>query len=221
MVTQSIVRNGIFMDLKSRKAVLFASRPVSETMKSYVSNDAFIAAADAGWEVSENLGFVPSLVVGDFDSSNAPPHINEVIRLHAEKDDTDTHYAAKELFRRGYNDIVILGALGGRMDHTFANFHTLLFLANKGIKAILADEESEIHCIAAGTQLILSSEKWKWLSVFAANGTAEGVYERGVKYPLEDGVLRSNMPLGVSNEFASDKAYIGCEKGCLYVMVNK
>ncbi len=209
------------MDLKSQKAVLFASRPVSKEMQSYVSSDAFIAAADGGWKVAENLGFVPSLVVGDFDSSNAPTHVEEVIRLHAEKDDTDTHYAAKELLRRGYNDIVILGAMGGRMDHTFANFHTLLFLANKGIKAMMANEESEIYCISAGTQLVLLAEKWKWLSVFAANGTAEGVYERGVKYPLEDGVLRSNMPLGVSNEFVSDKAYVGCEKGSLYVMVNK
>ncbi len=209
------------MDLKLRKAVLFASLPVSEEMKSYVSSEAFVAAADGGWKVAESIGFVPSLVVGDFDSSSAPTHIKEVIRLHAEKDDTDTHYAAKELLRRGYNDIVILGALGGRMDHTFANFHTLFFLASKGVRAILADEESEIHCVTAGKQLELSAKKWKWLSVFAANGTAEGVYERGVKYPLEDGVLRSDMPLGVSNEFTSDKAYIGCEKGSLYVMVNK
>lgn len=206
------------MDKKT--AVIFASRPVSAGMRQYVPPRAFVVGADAGWQNAQSLGLVVDLALGDFDSSPQPDHVKEVIVLPAEKDDTDTHFAAKELLRRGYESFTLLGALGGRPDHEMANYQTLLHLARQGAEVLAADEGFEVRCLGPGT-LRLARGDWRWLSVFAAGGKAAGVTLRGVKYPLADAVLTPDVPLGVSNEFAAQQAEISCNEGCLYVMVSR
>lgn len=206
--------------MQRKTAVIFASRPVSAGMRQYVPPGAFVAGADAGWQNAVSLGLFVDLALGDFDSSPRPDCAREVIVLPPEKDDTDTHFAAKELLRRGYNDFVLLGVFGGRRDHEMANYHTMLHLAQSGARVLAAAEDFEARCLAPGT-LRLPRGSWQWLSVFAAGGPARGVRLRGVKYPLTDAVLTPDTPIGTSNEFAADEALIECTEGCLYVMVSR
>ena len=148
-----------------KHAILLSAVPVDAAMKRYCRPGSFVVACDVGYRNSDCLGVHPDLIVGDFDSAPKPETTGDMIILPHVKDDTDTHYAAKWLCERGYRHIVMLGALGGkRMEHTFSNVSTALYLASNGVDVTLADEHSELHILCPGKPLTLQKKDWMYLS---------------------------------------------------------
>lgn len=203
-----------------RPCVIVSSRPLSEEMCRFIPQDAFVIAVDAGWQHADTLGVEADLVLGDFDSAPEPKEKGAILKLPQEKDDTDTLYAVKEALRRGYTDVTILGGLGGRLDHTFANMQVLLFIARSNAAGMLACEDTLVYCFGKGSHTLPRKEGY-YLSVFAAGNGAKGVCIEGVKYPLQDATILPDMPLGISNDFTQQEATIHCEEGYLYVMLVK
>ena len=106
----------------SKRAVVFSAVPIGREMASYLQPQDFIVACDAGYRNAARLGVRPDLIVGDFDSAPQPETDRQTIVLPHVKDDTDTQYAARWLVEHGYDEVVLLGALGGaRIEHMFAN----------------------------------------------------------------------------------------------------
>ena len=70
------------------------------------------------------------IIVGDFDSAPCPQqNADDIVVLPHVKDDTDTEYAAKLAAQKGFDEVLLLGALGGkRVEHTLANLCTGLGL---------------------------------------------------------------------------------------------
>ena len=123
-----------------KKCVIFAARPVEPELRPWCEGASLVIAADAGWRWARALGVEPDILLGDYDSDRPPADVpaGRIDRLPAEKDDTDTHYAARRALEEGCGQVVILGGLGGRLDHTLANMNTLLYLAGHGAEAVLA-----------------------------------------------------------------------------------
>ena len=94
-----------------------------------------VIAADKGYETLSRLGVHPGLVVGDFDSLGSVPDHPQVLRLPRVKDETDTGFALRQGLKRGYRRFVLLGCLGGRLDHTVANLQLLSWLSAQGAQA--------------------------------------------------------------------------------------
>ena len=202
------------MPAVTKRAVILSAIPVTASLAAYIQPGDCIVACDAGYRNAAILGVEPDLIVGDFDSAPKPETFHDTIILPHVKDDTDTHYAAKWLCERGYNQIAMLGALGGkRMEHTFANISTAFYLASNGVDVILANEQSELHILCPGKPLKLQKADWMYLSVFALDGMLSGVSIRGVFYPLENATLTVDYPIGVSNEFVAPVAEICCQSG--------
>ena len=199
----------------SKRAVVFSAVPVESDMAAYVQPGDFIVACDAGYRNAAKLGVRPDLIVGDFDSAPQPETDRETIVLPHVKDDTDTQFAARWLVEHGYEEVTLLGALGGaRIEHMFANVSTGLFLAMHGIKTILADARSEMHYLPPGKELVLERKDWMYLSVFALGAPMTGVALQGVYYPLENATLSElDYPLGTSNEFIEPVAHLQCAGG--------
>ena len=188
----------------SRRAVILSAVPVSTALCRYVQPGDFVVACDAGYRNAERLDLRPDLIVGDFDSAPQPKTEHETIVLPHVKDDTDTQYAAHWLLEHGYDEITLLGALGGaRLEHTLAN------------------ERSELRYLVPGRGLILQRRDWKYLSLFPMEGRLTGVCIRGAFYPLENAVLTADYPLGVSNEFIADTAQLQCSGGCGLVVLTR
>ena len=204
------------------RCVILSACPVQPELKRLLRSDDFIIACDAGYRNAARLGLQPDLIVGDFDSAPQPETAQETIVLPHVKDDTDTQYAARWLLEQGYDEITLLGALGGaRLEHTLANLATGLYLAKNGVSVLLADERSELRFLTPGRALVLAHHDWKFLSLFPMEGTLTGVCLRGVYYPLEDAVLTAEYPLGVSNEFTADAACLQCSSGCGIVVLTR
>lgn len=174
-----------------------------------------VIAADGGYAALKVLGVKANLVVGDFDSLGYVPAAEEIVRHPVRKDDTDTLLAIRLGLERGYRNFVITGALGGRLDHTFANLQSLLFLRDHGARGVLYGDGFAATAVTNGSITIVGSGT---LSVFSLDPHAKGVYLGDVSYPLKDAELTSSFPIGVSNEFIGKPATIGVEDGTLLVM---
>ncbi len=183
-----------------------------------ISPGDIVIAADGGYEHLKRIGLEADIVLGDFDSSEAPRHPN-VIRHPAMKDDTDMMLAVKTGLEMGYKNFILLGGLGGRLDHTFSNIQALVYLSRRGARACLAGGDLAITAVTDSALKFTGSEQGL-VSVFCSGDNAEGVSLNGLKYPLSDAVLAGDMPIGVSNEFTGEAAEISVRKGTLVIFWN-
>ena len=157
-----------------------------------------VIAADAGYRVCQTEGVVPDVILGDFDSMEAPKAGDRIVRLPVEKDDTDTLAAVKLGLERGCTDFYLYGGTGGkRLDHTLANLQTLLYLRRRGARGYLYDDDFVWTALENESLTVEKTVEWGLLSVFCLGDRAEGVYESGVQYPLTDAVLTAEFPLEI------------------------
>ena len=99
----------------------------------------YVIAADRGYDSLMAYGVTPDLVVGDFDSLGYMPQHPNVTRLPAEKDDTDMVFALRRGLDMGYRRFVLLGGLGGRLEHTLGNLQLLDWLSTQGAVGFLSN----------------------------------------------------------------------------------
>ncbi|MEG0779986.1 MAG: thiamine diphosphokinase [Oscillospiraceae bacterium] len=178
----------------------------------------FVIAADGGLLLCQAEGIVPDLLLGDFDSLPEVPEFPHILRVPVEKDDTDTMLAAKTGLEQGCTSFVLYGCTGGkRLDHTLANLQLLLFLLGEGAHGLLYDDDFVYTAIQNETLTIPRSVDWGLLSAFCLTGTARGVTETGVQYPLKNATLTSDFPLGVSNHILAEEAQVTVADGALLV----
>lgn len=215
-----------------------------------INNYNYIIACDKGYEYSHRLGINPDLIMGDYDSydgditsdviSNCKEDdkIPQIMTFPKEKDDTDTMLAVKYALDNGIKHITICCALGGRMDHTYSNIATMLYVAtHQGICEIISDTEHMImfdsmifnegkyalydNCKLENHTLLLPRKENHTLSLFAMTSQCEGLNIRGAKYEVSDVTLYSDTSLGASNEWKEKAVNIDFQKGILLVIMSK
>ncbi len=176
-------------------------------------------AADAGYENALALGEKVDLLLGDFDSFVGKlPEGVETIKVPAEKDFSDTQLAVNEALARGANELVIIGGLGGRLDHTLANISILRELWKIRIYTVMTDGFNRVRYIDSSSTLVPRSH-FKYLSVIPLSEKLKGVSIEGCKYPLENKTLfRADPSYSISNEIVGNCALISLKKGeCLII----
>lgn len=167
-------------------------------------------AIDGGLRTFQEYGVAPHLIVGDMDSVDT-----ELLELYweesilvtapAEKNETDATLAVDEAIERGADQILLLGATGGRIDHLLSNLMLLKYAMNKGAVLTIEDDEQEIT-LQCGT-FDLFGRKGQTVSIIPMNKRAV-VTARGLYYPLECLELTNEKPRGVSNVFQKKHAVI-------------
>lgn len=176
-----------------------------------------VIACDGGFKYCREKGIRVDMVVGDFDSLDDIPEHPNVVILNREKDETDTGWAIMEAWKRGYREFIVYGGTGGRISHTIANIQLLADLAEKGGHGRLIGKGTWYRVIH-NEEICFDAEEEGFLSVFCLGDKAEGVFEEGLKYELNDWTLRKEEPLGVSNEFIGRPAKITVKNGTLLLI---
>ncbi len=204
-----------------KSCVIVGAAPIEryDRMRRLFAEDALFIFCDGGLKHREKLGAEPALVVGDFDSAKRSQADGyEVIELPREKDDTDTSYAVKEALKRGYEEFLLIGVLGERIDHGLGNIALLLMLEKMGKRAVIADDWSELE-ILSGLHNVEINDSFSYFSVLAVAGEARGVTIEGAKYPVKDAVFYPEIPLGVSNEvIKGGRAVVSVREGYLLIV---
>lgn len=179
-----------------------------------------VIACDGGFGHCAERGIRVDMAVGDFDSLGYVPKHPQVAVLPPEKDDTDTGWAIKEGWKRGYREFVFYGVTGGRISHTMANVQLLAGLAAKGGHGILVGE-GVWYRVIYNEEIVFGKEEEGYLSVFCLGDEALGVCEKGLKYELDHARLTKEYPVGVSNEFIGKESRVAVREGMLLLIGEK
>lgn len=188
-----------------------------EYVRSRLREDDFFVFCDCGLRHRERLNAEPGLIVGDFDSHPKPDTDTETIVLPCEKDDTDTFFAVKEALKRGFEDFLLLGVIGGRLDHTIGNLSILLYLDSLGKRGLAIDDHSEMR-IVSGAPVSVDGG-CSFFSLLNITGDAEGITVENAEYPLKNGMISCEYQYGISNRVLPGKsAKVSLRKGRLLLV---
>ena len=180
-----------------------------------------VIAADGGWTVCHQLGIVPDLLIGDFDSLMEVPAFDRIRRVPVEKDDTDMMLAVKEGLSNGETIFHLYGGMGGpRTDHTIANLQTLAYLAARGARGYLYGDREIFTALRNGSMTWPERDEGI-LSVFCMGPDARSVTIQGGQYQVENITLTADFPLGVSNHFVGRPITVSVENGTLLIGIHE
>ena len=206
-------------------AVVFVNGEIADygATARWLHRDDYRIAADGGARHMETLGLSPDVIVGDLDSidegllTRLRGEGAAVERHPAAKAATDLELAIARAVRDGATEILLIGALGGRLDQTLAN---LLILAQRNWDVPLAVAEGDqlARLLRGPEVLTLTGPTGCYVSAVALSEEVTGITYRGLEYPLVDATLRLGSTRGVSNTLTSSPARISIDTGILLVI---
>lgn len=199
-----------------------------EFLKSNFQNNKydFIICADGGAKHLYKINIIPDYIIGDLDSLNS-----EIISFYKEnkvkftkfpsrKNETDAELCINLAKDLNAKEICILGALGGRIDHTMANINLMYYIKNLDINPIMQTSEEDIFLVSNETSVI-RGYKGDTLSIIPIKDDANGVTLKDLEYPLDDYNIKYGSPIGISNIMKKDECEITVKDGNLIVIRNK
>jgi thiamine pyrophosphokinase len=210
------------------RAVIFANGLIRKIhlVNELIEENDFIISADGGLRYIRSLNLKPNLVVGDLDSINNDDikflNINniEILKFSREKDKTDLEIAIRESVKRSFRKILIIGALGGRIDQTLANLGLIASFSNNKVQIEFDDGQECVKLIQ--DQLLLSGKKGDTVSLIPLCLPVKGITTKGLKYSLHGESLLPYQTRGISNEMLGDSAIIEITSGtllCIHIRI--
>ncbi|MBN1382841.1 MAG: thiamine diphosphokinase [Deltaproteobacteria bacterium] len=181
-----------------------------------------LICADGGARCAQRLGLLPQVIIGDMDSLDDEMQNyfegkgSLIIRHPKDKDETDTQLALQYALTMKPTEVVICGALGGRLDHTLANISLLMAGANEDVPVKLIDEWCELFLVTDKTTI--EGEAGQTVSIFPYPEAAAGITLEGFKYPLTEGTMKIGHPYGISNKLAAARGTLSVKSGYLLVI---
>ena len=207
------------------RAVVFVNGIVSDyaALRRWLQPDDYLICADGGSRHCVQLALRPDVVVGDMDSADPAvlatwQDAGTALERHPiGKNQTDLELALERAIRDGAEDILLLGALGGRLDQTLAN---LLILAQRAWPARirLAEGDQVAQILLDGEVMTLTGAVGDIVSVVPLSPEVTGITYVGLEYPLEGAALRLGSTRGISNVIAAHPATIAIDRGILLVV---
>jgi thiamine pyrophosphokinase len=220
----SLAEGGCFM--AEKRAIVFANGEINdlEAVRGLIESDDFLVAADGGYHHMQALGLRPGLIVGDMDSLSK----EETERLQAEgvqielhpkdKNETDLELALQWAARAGYPIIVVVGALGGRLDQTLGNVCLLAQPGLDDLQVRLLDGNTEAFLIHGRAEI--RGDIGDIVSLLPLFGPAVGVLTAGLRYPLHRETLYPERTRGISNVLERPVAQVELSAGnllCIHI----
>jgi thiamine pyrophosphokinase len=207
------------------RAVVFVNGEVRDyaTLARWLRPGDHLIGADGGTRHILALNLMPAAVVGDLDSLEAETVAElisqgvDVERYPVAKDQTDLELAIERALRSGADEILLLGALGGRLDQTLAN---LLILAQRPwpVPLRLAEGNQLAQVLRSGESLTLHAAPGSTISAIPLSPVVTGITYVGLEYPLYEATLTLGSTRGVSNVVASSPATVTIRAGLLLVV---
>ena len=205
-------------------AVIVASAPELDIApyQEHIRAADLLIAADGGALPLLRAGIVPHVAIGDMDSiddaglAELVAHGITPRRFPREKDETDLELALLYAATTGATAIDILGALGGRWDHTLANVALLALPDLRERRTRLLADRQTLFLVRDAA--MLEGQAGDTVSLLPLAGDAHGVTTKGLRYPLDDATLSYERARGVSNVLLAPPGYVSLRAGLLLVV---
>ncbi|MFK7694514.1 thiamine diphosphokinase [Paenibacillus sp. HJGM_3] len=190
-----------------------------------------LIGADRGALFLVRHGLTPDLALGDFDSVTA----EELADIEAAsrrfeacdpvlKDWTDTEMAfvrALEAQPDPPQEVVLLGALGTRFDHSLANVHLLRQALARGVSCRIVDAYNEVRLAGPDTPAVVARGRYDNVSLLPLTADVHGITLAGFQYPLTDATLTIGQSLGISNVLLEPEGRVTVREGLLLVIQSR
>jgi len=180
----------------------------------------FIICADGGANKARLLGIRPHAIIGDLDSisSGTRKYFSRVETIHiADQESTDLEKTLEFLLKLLIPSATVVGATGGRPDHSLANL-SILKKYYKRIRLLFSDPFCDIRIIE--NKIVFEADVGSVISLMPLD-RCEGIQTIGLKYPLDNESLELGEREGTSNVVISSPVQISVKKGCLLLFVVK
>ena len=209
------------MEIKMRAFVFGGGEIFPDYIEEKVEAGDLVICADSGYKNAVSMGVEVNILVGDFDSmSDIPDGKFELVRVPAEKDQTDTQLAVDIALERGANEVIIVCSTSGRADHAISAMAILEYLYEKKVPTYLVNGQNRIRFVRdSGTILVRSG--YKYFSVVTLDPIAKKVSIEGGKYPLVKKDIKRGFQFAVSNEIIKNAALITVKKGSVYIIESR
>ncbi|CAG9611135.1 Thiamine pyrophosphokinase [Bacillus rhizoplanae] len=190
----------------------------------YESEEVVWAAVDRGVYHLMQLGIIPQVAFGDYDSVTEEELVwmqKQKRDLHIvpkEKDQTDLEIAINWALEQESEQIRIFGATGGRLDHSLANIQMLLKGLQANVNMSIVDYKNEISVKESGTYTVEENSLFPYISFVPVTEIVTGITLRGFKYPLTDKTIKWGSTLCISNELVAEKGTFSFTSGILMVI---
>lgn len=214
----------MFNTKDTKRAIIFANGhlPDLEPARRLIRADDFIIAADGGTRHALALGLLPSIVIGDLDSLTSDDRqrlegSGVKFRLYPpDKNETDLELALRFALEAGYRSILILAALGGRLDQSLGNLALLTDPSLAEVDVRLDDGIEEVFFVRK--QADIQGRPGDTVSLLPWGSPAGGVTTEGLRWPLRGETLYPDKTRGVSNEMLGETASVTIQSGLLLVV---
>lgn len=209
-----------------RRVLIFTGGNIKKDSIHEIQEEDFIIGADKGALFLVDNGIQPDISVGDFDSVTED-ELERIRRSTRElitcdpidKNLTDTELAFDMAIDQQPDEVVMIGAVGSRLDHSLANIQMMLRgLQHKVISSIL-DEHNYISL--TGSSLKVQDRGFTYVSLLPLTPEVTGITLNGFMYPLEDATIQMGQSLGISNKLTGPEGTIQIESGLLLVIQSK
>ena len=197
---------------------IFGAIPI-DTFNFKINKNDIVIAADAGIKNTHKFNIKPDFIIGDFDSLGYTPTDSNTIIHPIEKDDTDTGICLQTALDQGYREILIIGGLGGRLDHTMSNIQLITGKCHLADRISIRDKSNSCTVITNGS-VTLPYIKNQYVSIFSMTEKSTGVTTSGLKYPLDNATMVYGSTLGTSNEIIDKEATISVKDGRLLIITS-
>jgi thiamine pyrophosphokinase len=187
-----------------------------------------LIGADRGALYLVEHGYQPDMALGDFDSVSA----EELARIETNsrsllscdpvwKDLTDTEMAFMWALEQQVEEIVLLGVLGTRWDHSLANVHLLRKALEAGCRCRIIDAHNELSLVDGRGPHQVTRGRYSHVSLLPLSLEVTGITLEGFQYPLTDATLSIGQSLGISNVLLGEEGTIMVRDGMLLVIRSK
>lgn len=205
------------------RIIIFANGnlPNPEKARTLLRPDDFILCADGGTRHAFALGLTPNVVIGDLDSVTEEERRKmkeldvDTIQHPTDKNETDLELAINHALTLNPSQILILAALGGRMDQTLANIALLSDLRLSTFDIRLSDGVEEIFFCR--DQVQVKGRSGDIVSLIPWQGEVTGVFTENLSWHLHHETLYPEKTRGISNEMTADVATVSIKSGLLLI----
>lgn len=197
--------------------ILANGRPPAKPLLMRLHGQAQImVCADGGANAAARAGLRPDLIIGDLDSVAAETlraFRSVPLRRIAEQNSTDLEKAIQWLLRKGFSEIIIAGATGGRLDHVAGNLHVIGKFANRAHLRVV-EKEGELRPVRkVGTFAYAVGSTLSLIPV----SRCSGITTKGLRWELRNATLELGIRDGTSNRVVTTPVEIRVRKGTLLV----
>jgi thiamine pyrophosphokinase len=204
-----------------KKCIILANgKPPAKKIISFLMANGYstLYCADGGANAARRMNLIPNYIIGDLDSIKYATlrfykDKTQVIKIKRQND-TDVEKCLKHAIKKGFDEAMLTGVTGDRLDHTFCNLGIVLKFFDQLKVKIIA--ENSLLTALTGIHSI-HTYPGEIISIYGIDDRTK-ISSKGLKYPLNKIALPFGHKESTSNVSLQNIIELKIEGGIIFLI---